>query len=93
MVPSLPQLEFNSNHEDIQPTREETFENFMQSSQQMLSDNVQHLSHLDMIASKLAGEQEKDLFSTQSLLDPKPTRPMSIHEHINLNKMNKKSKL
>jgi len=43
-----------------------------------MSDNVQHLGHLDMIVSELAGEQDKDLFSTQPILDPKPTRPMSI---------------
>ena len=73
MVPSSPQFEFNSNHEGTQPTREKTFENFMQSSQQILSDNVQYLGHLDMIASELAGEQEKDSFSTQFVLDPKLT--------------------
>jgi len=54
MNPSPSQFEFNRNHTDTQPTREETFENFMQSSQQMLSDNVQHLVRLDRIANKLA---------------------------------------
>ena len=55
----------------------------------MLSDNVQYLGHLDIITSELASEQEKDSFSTEPVLDLKPTRPMSIQEHINLNKMNK----
>ena len=37
----------------------------------------------------LVSEQEKDLFSTQLVLEPIPTRPMSIQEHINFYKMNK----
>jgi len=58
-------------------------------SQQMLCDNIQHLSHLDMISSELAGEKEKDPFSTHPVLDSKPNRSMSIQAHINLDKMNK----
>jgi len=42
-----------------------------------------------MISSELAGEQEKDSFSTHPVLDSKPTRSVSIQEHINLDKMNK----
>jgi len=48
MDQSPSQFEFNSNHKDTQPIREETFKNFMRSLQQMLSD-VQHLAHLDRI--------------------------------------------
>ena len=33
---------------------------------------------------ELASEKEKDSFSTQPVLDPKPTRYMSIQEHINV---------
>ena len=55
----------------------------------MLSDNVQHLSHLDMMLSELAGEQEKDLFSTHPILDSKPTQTLLVQEHINLDKMYK----
>ena len=55
----------------------------MQSSQQMLSDNIQHLGHLDMIATELAGAQEKDSFSTnlfliQNQLDPCQFKNTSI---------------
>jgi len=66
---SLPQFDFSSNHEDLQPTLEETFENFMQFSQRMLSDNVQLLAHLDMLTSELASGQENDSFFTQSVLE------------------------
>jgi len=38
--PTYPQFEFNGNHEDTQPTLEETFEAFMQLSKRMLSDSV-----------------------------------------------------
>ena len=54
----------------------------------MLIDNVQHLSHLDMMSSELASEQE-DSFSTHHVLNSKPTRSMSIQKHLNLDKMNK----
>ena len=47
-------------------------------SQQILGDDVQHLSYLDVMSSKLAGEQEKDSFSTHPILDSKPTCSMSI---------------
>jgi len=60
----LSQVDFNSNHEDTQPILEETFENFMQFSQQMLSDNVQLLARLDRQVSELVSGQEKDSFST-----------------------------
>jgi len=43
---------------------EETFENIMQSSQQILNDNIQYLAHLDRLASELVAEQEKGSFST-----------------------------
>ena len=65
----LSQVDFNSNHEDTQPILEETFENFMQFSQRMLSDNVQLLAHLDMLTSELASGQENDSFFTQSVLE------------------------
>jgi len=61
----------------------------MQSSQQILSDNIQYLAHQDRLASELVVEQEKGSFSTQPVLDPKLSRPMSIQEYINFNKMNK----
>ena len=41
------------------------------------------------MSSELAGEQEKDSFSTHHVLNSKPTRPMSIQKHLNLDKMNK----
>ena len=52
-------------------------------------DNVQQLAHLDRLASELVVEQEKGSFSTQPVVDPKLSRPMSIQEYINFNKMNK----
>ena len=61
----------------------------MQSSQQILSDNIQYLAHQDRLASELVVEQEKGSFSTEPVLEPKLSRPMSIQEYINFNKMNK----
>ena len=57
----------------------------MQSSQQMLSDNVQHLAHLDMIANEIASGQANDSFSTQSVPRPK----FSILEHFHFHEVNK----
>ena len=57
----------------------------MQSSQQILSDNVQHLAHLDMIANEGASGQVKDSFFTQSVPRPKS----SILKHIHFHEANK----
>ena len=80
-----PQVEFNSNQEDTQPTREKTLEKFKQFSQQMLSDNVQHLARLDKLASEFASGQENESLSTQSI--PGPTS--SILKHIRFHEANK----
>jgi len=42
-----------------------------------------------MMASELADEQKKDLFSTHPVLDSTPTRFMSIQKDIKLDKMDK----
>jgi len=52
------QLEFNSNH------KEDT-----QISHQMRSDNVSCWACQELMANKLAVEQEEDSFSTQPVLD------------------------
>ena len=89
MDPSPTQFEFNSNHKDTQPTREKFFKNFMQSSQQILIDNVQHSACLDRLATELASGQEKDFFSTQLVPEPTPTQTTSIQEHIHFHEVNK----
>ena len=82
----LSQIEFSDNQVDKEPTLEETFETFMQTSKQMPNDIKDCLYRP---VSELASEQEKDLFSTQLVSEPIPTRPMSIQEHINFYKINK----
>jgi len=58
----LSQIEFNGNQVDKKLTLENVFENFMQTSKQMLNDIKDCLNRS---ASELASEQEKDHFSTQ----------------------------
>jgi len=57
---SITLIKFNNNH------KEDT-----QTSHQMLSNNVSHWAHLEMMANELAIEEEEDSFSTQSVLDSK----------------------
>jgi len=71
---------------DKEPTLEETFEIFRQTSKQVLYDIEDCLNRPE---SELVSEQEKDPFSTQLVPKPIPTQLMSIQEHINFHKMNK----
>jgi len=61
------QLKFNYNHKDD-----------TQTSHQILSDNVSHWGHLEMIGNELTVEQEENSFFTQPVLDSKPKILMSI---------------
>ena len=69
-----------------EPTLEEAFETFRQTSNQVLYDIRDCLNRP---TNELVSEQEKDPFSSQLVPEPIPTRPMSIQEHINFHKMNK----
>ena len=75
------QLEFNNSHKEG-----------IQTSHQILSDNISYYAYLELMINKLAVEQKEDLFSTQHALDQKPNRPKLIQEHINRDKI-KKSKV
>ena len=53
----------------------------MQSSQQILSDNVQHLARLNRIANEVVSGQANNSLSTQSVPGPKPSILEHIHFH------------
>ena len=69
-----------------EPTLEEAFKTFKQTSKQVLY-NIRDC--LNRLANVLVSEQENDPFSSQLVPEPIPNRPMSIQEHINFYKMNK----
>ena len=72
---------------DKEPTVEEAFETFRQTSKQVLYDTRDCLNRP---VNELVSEQEKNPFSSQLVHEPMPTRPMSIQEHKNFHKMNKR---